>query len=73
MFAVPGLAVLAVVVSQTGLNWIIRYLLPAYPFFFLATGRPIASVRPENTHFAFDASQELVESRGNDSVRSDDL
>jgi prepilin-type N-terminal cleavage/methylation domain-containing protein len=31
------------------------------------------SVRPENIHFAFDASQELVESRGNDSVRSDDL
>ena len=44
IFALPGLAVLVVVVSQTGLNWAVRYLLPAYPFFFLATGRPIACV-----------------------------
>jgi len=38
-----------------------------------ALDRPIDSVRPKNTHSALDASQELVESQGNDTVRSNDL
>ncbi len=38
---VPALSVLALLSTQTGLNWPVRYALPALPFLCLAMGRPV--------------------------------
>jgi Dolichyl-phosphate-mannose-protein mannosyltransferase len=43
IFAVPAITFLSVIASQTGLNWAVRYSLPALPFLILATGRSIKS------------------------------
>jgi len=38
---VPALSLLALLCTQTGLNWPVRYALPAVPFLCLAVGRPV--------------------------------
>jgi 4-amino-4-deoxy-L-arabinose transferase-like glycosyltransferase len=40
-FLLPGIAVIAVLCTQTGLNWPVRYSLPALPFLVLSTGSVI--------------------------------
>jgi 4-amino-4-deoxy-L-arabinose transferase-like glycosyltransferase len=45
MLAIPSLAVLALVSSQTGFNHHVRYVLPALPYVFISVSR-IASVFP---------------------------
>lgn len=40
-FAITGGVFIVLISSQTGLNWVIRYCLPAYPFLILATAGPI--------------------------------
>jgi len=39
--AVTGFAVIALLCTQTGLNWVARYTLPALPFVFFCVGRPV--------------------------------
>ena len=38
---IPALSLLALLCSQTGLNWLVRYALPALPFLCLCVGRPV--------------------------------
>jgi len=38
---VPALSLLALLCSQTGMNWAVRYALPALPFLCLCVGRPV--------------------------------
>jgi hypothetical protein len=40
----PPLALIALLCSQTGLNWPVRYALPALPFIYIATGALVQSL-----------------------------
>ena len=37
LIALPGVAITGLICTQTGLNWAVRYLLPALPFLYLAS------------------------------------
>ncbi len=39
--ALPAIALLIMLFTQTGLNWVVRYALPVFPLFCVASGRSI--------------------------------
>ncbi|MDB5342950.1 MAG: hypothetical protein JWP89_1327 [Schlesneria sp.] len=49
----PGLALVLLISSQTGINHHLRYLLPAYPFFFILAGRLVVRSQLAASIFAF--------------------
>jgi hypothetical protein len=41
LIALPGVMIIGLLCTETGLNWAVRYLLPAMPFLYLASARAI--------------------------------